>query len=646
MKKLLFGTLLLLSGITLAQNNLKKIASDAELVFSIHGKNILKKVPENSISTSPFFSLMLKEFFGRSSDVQIADLGFDLSGNFSVVMENSENLSSNYILYPLKNKSAFEKVVVKRWGEKEKIKGKGYEGYRTSSYSQSYVVWNKNLAVFIKSSVKGASTYSYYDYDYYLNDMLQNEVLAAYLKSGDLIKEYDKVQKKYEKLKLERAKLNSWERDKIDFDKVVSYDYEDYYDRKAEVRDYFDFRQQEEREKLKKKLEEQEKELVSERLENFFSKKGHPNPITENSDFMNDRDQNADGIMWSKSGLMFPLLAGRRYSKYGYYNSNVAGADNGVLANMYFDEKQARANVKIQYGDSIKKYANKVLSTKLDSKLHNYIDKNALGFYSLSFNMEEALKTISFVYETSLPEINKRMEDHIGFYTSLFRILLDEKEAAEILKGDAVMVLLGIEDKEVTYQTYEMDEDYNYKEVTKTKKEPLPKFRVALSSDKEELFERLMRMAVAEKMFTKEKGFYTSVESKNKYRRNDFPFKIHVKYENGVILVSTEISDMKGVKGSLSSEHSEMIKNNSVVMYYNNQKLFDQFPMENIRNKKERKLFNYFKNNSRDAIYTIKNNNGVVEGELKVNIPEGEKNSADYFLKLFNELAEIGQGNR
>lgn len=624
-----------------SQENLNKISNNASVVLSIKGENILKKVPENLINTSPIFAEFQREFFRNAEQkIAIGEFGVDFSEDIHFVIEDDENLTSFYAIYPLKSKSKFEKALnPSSWGEK--VNGKGYEGYVTQ-YGNDFLVWDKKLAVYIDCKYKGDSYSALYDYDYYLEEAMKNEVLEGYLKSGELVKEYDKVQKKYEKIKLERAKQSYSKREPLEFDRVNSADHEDYYDRMAEVRDYFSFKQQEEREKLQKQIEEEEKKVIASRLENFFKKGGVENPITSSKEFMASRDASSDGIFWSRNGVFFPMFMGYRSYRYGpkfNYNDKSVG---GMTANIYLEQTQARVKMTSFYGDSIKKYTQKILSTTLNEKLLNYINKDALGYYSLSFSMEQMLHAFPYYYKSAYGKLNDRYKSQIDLGMDFLKILLDEKDAAKILSGDAVFVLLGIEKKEVTYQTYEMDEDYNYIEVTKTKKEPLPKFRLAMLSQTPELFNKIMEVAVKEGAFTKEKDYYFS-EGKKK----QFPIAVYAKYDNGVVLVSTEVADMKGVSGAkIDQNQLTLIKNNSSVIYYNNEKMLQQIPMDEIRNKKQRKLFNYLLNHSKDAVFTQSHEDGEIKGELVVNIPEGEENSGMYFFNLMNKIIEIDKEGR
>ena len=61
------------------------------------------------------------------------------------------------------------------------------------------------------------------------------------------------------------------------------------------------------------------------------------------------------------------------------------------------------------------------------------------------------------------------------------KIVLDEKEIAKIAPGNAIFILNDLTYKKVEYTDYEYDEDYNEKEVKKTKDAATPNFTFAFA---------------------------------------------------------------------------------------------------------------------------------------------------------------------
>src|SRR5690606_11903726 len=88
-------------------------------------------------------------------------------------------------------------------------------------------------------------------------------------------------------------------------------------------------------------------------------------------------------------------------------------------------------------------------------------------------------------------QIFAQYEGEISLGTEILSLLLDEEAIATVAKGDGLFVLNGIAEQEVTYTDYEYDEDYNYKEVEKTKMETIPDFLFMFSSENAGLYNRL-----------------------------------------------------------------------------------------------------------------------------------------------------------
>ena len=71
-----------------------------------------------------------------------------------------------------------------------------------------------------------------------------------------------------------------------------------------------------------------------------------------------------------------------------------------------------------------------------------------------------------------------------------------------------LFVLNDMREKEVSYTSYEYDENYNRTEVTKTKKDFSPEFTITIGSKNTELLEKMADIGIKYKLLKKEQDFY------------------------------------------------------------------------------------------------------------------------------------------
>ena len=74
----------------------------------------------------------------------------------------------------------------------------------------------------------------------------------------------------------------------------------------------------------------------------------------------------------------------------------------------------------------------------------------------------------------------------VDIYIDLLEILLDEKGIADLLPGNYMFVMHDMKPRIVNYTDYEYDDEFNRKEVKKTKKELSPLFTFAFETHQED----------------------------------------------------------------------------------------------------------------------------------------------------------------
>lgn len=660
MKGIVLALSVFLSLASISQNNYDLISSNAVLVMDMNGKNVTDKLTIKEIEQSYMFAQLVKEL-DRKENFQassLADFGVDPQKNITFAMEEIEGKSLLVTILPLSNKSKFE-AFIKEIGPKslKGIKKGKYVSYETDDSNNDYILVGKNLAVILFAP----KTYNQYSYDYESsNDRWKSvdRIMNIYLETGDfsqaqkaMPKEAEWLAKRREERRTPKGEISETEKEEMEkalkeaLEEAITETAttnnnpypEDYYTREQEVRNYFDSLEGVELENLQAEASKKLKVTIDNRGKEFFSGKVKKSITTDPSFKMAINDQ-ADGTFWA-SGNGYQALM-KAMNPYRYRNATQATTSISNYGHVYFEKDKAVAKlhtpVDARYGS--------MYSKKIDSRLLGLIKNDAIGYGVIAMNTKAWMEQLPNAYLAALETdpYTKDYMDEFSLAADFFSIVIDEQEISELVTGDAVFVLNGLEMKEVSYQTYEYDENYNWTEVTKTKKEPVPSFSFGMTSKKPEFVNKIMNYAVKKGGLVKNGDYYELSEKMKK----EVPFELYMGYANDVLISTTSLADLKAVlnnktKSTLDKKAQDIVANSNMTIYYNNQKLFEILPSEEISSPKDRQTFDYVYQNTRDAFITQSFGTNEIITDLTVNIPNGETNSAKYMFQLFDKMIEI-----
>jgi len=315
-----------------------------------------------------------------------------------------------------------------------------------------------------------------------------------------------------------------------------------------------------------------------------------------------------------------------------------------LVSNLNFEEDNASIKTKYTMNSEMASYSKAMYNGKINKKFFNYFNEDkTLGYFSINMSTEGLLNSYPKLMNTMFEGIGKGEEkDLAAVGTRLFSVLIDEEAVAEIVRGDMLFVLTDLEEKEVTYTTYEYDENYESKEVTKTKTEAVPSFMFMFSSTEKELFHKIMNIGIREGDVTFENGIY-------EVKVPDLPFttSINVLFKDDVILMGTSIEQLTAIKndkyvGNVSSKHKKLISKNASTMYVNGNHILEEIPSEMFPSDIQKEM-NTLSDYAEDAIFKIgKVKGNTLESELRLNIPEGKghKNSLVYFINMIDSFLD------
>jgi len=689
MKKILIAiSLLFLAKLNYAQDLVKKIPSNAFTVATIKGDNVFKLMFVKDFNESFFGKKLLTET-SKSLDRElnsIEDFGVNLEKNMYYFNQLSDSITYNCFLIPLKDATKFESLI----NDKEKkIKVEG--DVRTLQMPDNggvIIKWNKDMLYFITGSIRGSffadsansARYGIKEIRYqssFDSPMADSTVVAvdsaystttqptevvdvvlappppvlskpytpqkkASQKKATAKKGVSKKQSKKKPAKKNPPVKKIEEINEIEITDVTkSAEYSDDDDVVMETQTGASDERYDEYQKERDEQDSLKKELAMVWMTAEANKIFTTNyeSIESNKSYTASLDNKAIAEIWVSSlqdayNSISPEL--------GTYGKNGLMKGYGSLsAKLFMDDKSFRISTGLELAKEQADAYKKIMNRKLNKKFLKYINsEKAIGFMGYSIDtkayLEEFPKLMKQAYGSFL---GRNMDEEVELGTDLFSLLLDEEAVSNVIKGDALFVINGLNTRDVTYTTYDYDDDYNRKEVTKTKKETLPDFLFMFSSEDNRLMNKLIKYGINKNYVSVNNNIYKIEEKKS-------PIDIYFMIKDGIVFFGNSLSEMQSINNNsypsaISKTHKNLLAKNNFSFLFNAKNLVGKIPTEEIGGDETAKKFNetlgkmgnvYMKSNA------IKGN--VVSADVSAEIPNGHENALKYLFSLIENAAK------
>lgn len=369
--------------------------------------------------------------------------------------------------------------------------------------------------------------------------------------------------------------------------------------------------------------------------------------ILSNSKYQSAKKKDAAATVWVRNygeiiTNLFKSVGGAGIYSTSYMmlgNKNFYGIEE-ISGNLFFEKDVARLSMDMSVTPEMEKSYKKMYGKKLNKKFFNHFDQNnALAFWSFSLDTEAMFNEYPNLVKRIYGGVMPSAKEEISVAADLFALLIDEEAIGNLLTGDMLFVLDAIGEKDVPYTTYEYDEDYNRKEVTKTKKEFAPDFTLMIGSKEKELLNRVYKLGIKHKLVKSDAGVFELVLPKK-----DMPFPMYSIVKDDILFLTTSKTRASNIVRnktfSSSGKHSKLIKKNISTMYISGQEILAKIP-ENLFSKKEKEMATVFGKNFTEAYLTSSRMKGnKLTTEFKINTSGKNENSLKLLLNLINEMAE------
>lgn len=653
-----------------AQDLAHKIPADALAVVTVKGKNLtdLMSVKEfnNSFIGKKILTKLEKSSKGTINAVE--DLGFDLSANFYYYIQTNDSLTYHCVLAPVKNAALIDQLYNET---KNKFTTNGKVRSQLSGDSNVVTLWNDKMLLFVigqgrDSYVKRTEVRQRYGLASLTDDLTVATDSTNVMVTDEPVAENAPLMDEAtfpsayptREIKKHPAKKKSVHRKKRTYPAAKSKKrHKSYKAKRPVIKDTEGLGQElvvdtattvypdamttdsvttaepyivtaTPEDSLKKVIAA----LASPLMANDVFNKTGGSSILDNKDFTRNAEQNAEISIWISGAekLMNTYIPPSILKGFNFLNGY-----GSASINLHLEKQTIRMSTSLTLSNEVADAFRKINKRKLNKEFLKYVNEDKMIGY-VGYAMD------SKAYLQEYPKLMTRMygayTDELSMATDLFSLLLDEEAVSKVLKGDALFVFNGLTQKEVTYKTNEYNEEnFETKEVTKTKKESIPDFLFMTSTEDTRLIDKLIAYGVKKEIVKDHQSYYELTIPKS-------PIAFYFAIKNGIIFLGTSSSEIEEIvnnkyQSHVSSAHKKLLTGNNFSGYFSPKKLVGKIPEEEVGNTVKLKQTNDLLNALGDIyIKSSPINGNTVSGEISMGIPANQPNALKYLFSILEDF--------
>ena len=631
MKKLLCSVMLCFSAFAIAQDTTTKIPNDAVVVATIKGNNLLQLMSMEELNNSFVGAEILKEVSKKENKYNsLEDFGFNLGASSHYFFQVNDSINYNTIIIPIKDVNKFESFL-KDQNNKEIVNQNGVKSFKDQN--DGAIVWNDSVLIMVIGSTNdfyfeneevinryGLESEDYSSYEEFIDGAEEVVEVEEYvIESAEV---YEEVEVEEVEEEIEETVIESTEIYEEDTEEEEDYSY---------YNDYYNSNYTKKKELAKKWSMSKAIELLSQPVSKS---------ILQNKSYLKSLDDKAEATLWISdfSSIYDNLFGSMYYRQLGGLNLGSMYADSGLTAKLFLEKDKLQLITTYTMSDEMAESYKKMTSNKLNKKFLKYINEDRMiGYMSYSISTKAALdeypKLMKNLY-SSMPSYG----EEAGLAIDLFSLLLDEEAVSKVLPGDMLFLLSGISQRDVTYTTYEYNDDYEYVEIENTKTETVPDFLLMISTEDARFLNKFINYSIKKQLVTYENGYYVLTIPQS-------PLDVFFAIKDGIVFIGTSELEMnKIIKGTfdakVSSKHKKLLLDSNYSAYLNGKQLASKIPMEDMSKDMVDKL-NWFLNNTEDGyIKSSKIKGNSMDAEMVIEVPSTEENALKYLFNIIETFSK------
>lgn len=321
--------------------------------------------------------------------------------------------------------------------------------------------------------------------------------------------------------------------------------------------------------------------------------------------------------------------------------------------NLFFDKDKIRVEQKSYTEDPyVQGLIKDIMSSKQSASLAGLVNADNIGYVSASINTEATAKyyyTLMKQYMHNTPYM-RDYADVADVYIDFVEIAIDEKGLSDLSPGNYLFVLHNMKTKMVDYTDYSYDEEYNKKEVKKSKKELSPDFTFAMETKNEAFMQKIAKLPLkyAEKEHYNYKdlgGYYYLSFDSTKYPLNGLYFMV----KDGKVIVTTNKDVISMVQNNTSFPMDADTKRSILTSNYsariNSKKLIEILGTQ-ASTAASKKMAAYLRDNVGDVKVESTFKDNMIQGTSTIAITGAHANSLEFILNAIEEFNTIYESDR
>ncbi|KMQ69855.1 hypothetical protein ACM39_02095 [Chryseobacterium sp. FH2] len=385
------------------------------------------------------------------------------------------------------------------------------------------------------------------------------------------------------------------------------------------------------------------KKIAEERFDIYFSSNLEIEPTKGMTAF---RDVNSDVFVYTDYGrIVADGIYGKMMKHYGFGQIFNKAYNSTSSYNLYFDNDKVKLVNSYQHKDpEVQKSFSEVYKGRKNKKLSSLINDKSIGYYVINV---DSSKYFDILYSMLKDSGEGDYQKEVELMMETMKIVLDEKAIAKVARGNGIFVLNELKSKTVEYTDYDYDDDYNEKEVKKTKEVMVPNFTFAFATENEGYWNRVFNLLITNKKtaksFTKNGDFYSFKDDKAK---DGYLDQLFFTVKDGLVYLTTSTDNVLPKKQSeISRQWAKDSYKYPMSGRFDAQKLLIGLEKE-FNSISERKILDLFRKNVGEMYFKTEVKGERIETEMNYNIKNSSENSLMYFFDLFDEIFKIKESEK
>lgn len=328
---------------------------------------------------------------------------------------------------------------------------------------------------------------------------------------------------------------------------------------------------------------------------------------------------------------MMSVLQG--YYGYGHGMENMFYAYQDIVLDLVQDKHTLKLQGSVRLNEEMERMVRPIYKNKMNRKFAKYIPENHIGYFSLNINSESYLKTLPKMIEYWYGPFSYSIGEWSGIIATVLDVALDEKAIAKVMGGDHVLFINEMKKVQKEYIDYQYDqENYDYKEIKKTKDDYIPTFLWMFTSKDQRLYRKILELGESKEKVTQTDGIYKITESP----RAEI---IYILFKDDIVFVSNDEDQLSAIRTNrfraLRDRHlrKQIFSNNMTAVTHLSEipKTINRLGIPVIT--RWDRMINNMSEYGDITITAQGRKKGRITGEMAVDFPKQEANALQYLLK-------------